>query len=148
MGSEVVEVFAKAAVRVDDAIGEAGDIDTAVITLKFANGCLGMIDNSRQAVYGYDQRLEIFGSKGMLKNENNYPNTQQFFDKKGSHLGLPHNFFMSRYTESYCNEMVAFIEAIKQNKSLPVDVQDALMATKIALAANESLKKNRPIKVT
>ncbi|MFK7978516.1 MAG: inositol 2-dehydrogenase [Saprospiraceae bacterium] len=147
VNSEVVEVFAKAAVRVDKAIGEVGDIDTAVITLKFANGCLAVIDNSRQAVYGYDQRLEIFGSKGMSKIDNNYADTQQFFNKKGSHKGLPYNFFMTRYTESYCKEMQAFIHAIKNNEPIIGGVYDALMATKIAIAANESVRKNKPIKI-
>jgi len=148
VGSEVEEVFAKAAVRVDKAIGKVGDIDTAVITLKFANGCLGVIDNSRQAVYGYDQRLEVFGSKGMSKIENNYADTQQFFDKKGSHKGLPYNFFMDRYTESYCREMIAFVDAVKNNQPILGNVQDALMATKIAIAANESVRKNKVIRLS
>lgn len=147
VGSEVVEVFAKAAVRVDKAIGEAGDIDTAMITLKFANGCLASIDNSRQAVYGYDQRLEIFGSKGMSKIENRYADTQQIYDKKGSYRGLPYNFFMDRYTESYCNEMKAFIDSVQQDKPVIGGVYDALMATKIAIAANKSLVKNKPVKI-
>jgi len=145
--SEVVEVFAKAAVSVDKAIGKAGDIDTAIITLKFANGCLAVIDNSRQAVYGYDQRLEVLGSKGMSKIENNYADTQQFFDKTGSHQGLPYNFFMDRYTASYANEMTAFIDAIKNNDPIPITIEDALMATKIAVAANKSVQKNKPIKI-
>ena len=145
VGSEVVEVFAKAAVRVDKAIGKAGDIDTAVITLKFANGCLASIDNSRQAVYGYDQRLEIFGSKGMRKIDNTYPTTLQQFDKKGSHRSLPYNFFMDRYTESYCNELRAFIDSVQQDKRVIGGVYDALMATKIAIAANESVRKNKPV---
>ena len=147
VGSEVIEVFAKAAVRVDEAIGEAGDIDTAVITLKFENGCLAVIDNSRKAVYGYDQRLEIFGSKGMSKIGNTYADTQQFYDKKGTHRGLPFNFFMDRYTESYCNEMRAFIASVKNNKPILGTVEDALKATKIAIAANESVRTNKAIKV-
>ena len=146
--SEVVEVFAKAAVRVDKAIGKAGDVDTAIITLKFTNGCLAVIDNSRQAVYGYDQRLEIFGSKGMRKVENNYPTTLEAFDKNGSHRGLPYNFFMDRYTDSYCNEMRAFIDSIQNNKPIIGGVNDALAATKIAIAANESVRKNKPIRLT
>ncbi len=69
-GSEVVEVFANGAVLVDEEIGKAGDVDTAIVTLKFANGAIGVIDNSRQAVYGYDQRAEVFGSKGCIDVEN------------------------------------------------------------------------------
>ena len=147
VGSEVVEVFAKAAVRVDQAIAEVGDIDTAVITLTFENGCFAVIDNSRQAVYGYDQRLEIFGSKGKSQIENTYPDTQVFYDKDGSHQGLPYNFFMDRYTESYCNEMRAFIDAVQHGKDMPSGVQDALMATKIAIAANTSIRKNKPVRL-
>lgn len=145
--SEVVEVFAKGAVRVDEAIGEAGDIDTAIITLKFANGCLGVIDNSRKAVYGYDQRLEIFGSKGMSRIGNNYSNTEILFDEQGRHTGLPLHFFMQRYTEAYCEEMRTFIEAIKNKEDVPVSGEDALIATQIALAAQQSMKTNLPVKI-
>ena len=130
VGSEVEEVFAKAAVLVDKKIGTVGDIDTAIITLKFANGCLGVIDNSRAAVYGYDQRLEIFGSKGMSRVNNNYADNEVLYDERGTHKGLPLNFFMDRYTEAYCREMKDFIRAIRENKPISVDGKDALMATK------------------
>ena len=147
VGSEVVEVFAKGEVLVDKAIADAGDIDTAIITLKFENGCIGVIDNSRKAVYGYDQRAEIFGSKGMSSIGNNYPDTQILFDENGRHAALPLNFFMERYTEAYCNEMRDFVNAIKENKKVPVDYFDALMATKIAIAAKQSMEENRPIRI-
>jgi len=147
VGSEVVEVFAQAAVRVDEAIGKAGDIDTAVITLKFANGCLGVIDNSRKAVYGYDQRLEIFGSKGMSRMGNNYSDTEMLYDELGRHTGLPLHFFMQRYTEAYCEEIRAFVQSIKNNEPVPVSGEDALVATKIALAAQKSIETNLPVKV-
>ncbi len=77
-GSEVTEVYTKASVLVDPAIGKAGDVDTAIITLTFANGAIGVIDNSRKAVYGYDQRVEIFGSKGMACADNNYPENHRY----------------------------------------------------------------------
>lgn len=144
VGSEVEEVFAKGAVLVDNKIGEAGDIDTAVITLRFANGCLAVIDNSRQAVYGYDQRLEIFGSKGMSKIENNYSNTQTIYDAHGRQAAGALNFFMERYKESYFQEMKAFVDAVIENKAVPVSCEDALKATQIALAAKASLKLNKP----
>lgn len=147
VGSEVEEVFAQTAVRVDEAIGKAGDIDTAIITLKFKNGCLGVIDNSREAAYGYDQRLEIFGSKGMSRINNNYSDNQILYDKHGVHKGQPMHFFMDRYTDSYCEEMRAFIKAIKEHLPVPVNGQDALMATKIAIAANESAQLNRPVRL-
>lgn len=147
-GSEVTEVFAWADVRVDPAIGEAGDIDTAIINLKFENGLLGVIDNSRKAVYGYDQRVEIFGSGGMTRIGNNYPDTHIYYDHTGGHSALPLNFFMERYTEAYFNEMRDFILAIQENKPVPVDSHDALMATVIAMAGYKSLKTGRPVKLT
>ena len=145
VGSEVVEVYAKGVVLVDEKIGAAKDIDTAVITLKFANGCLGIIDNSRKAIYGYDQRLEIFGSKGMSRINNNYADNEILYNEHGTHTGLPLNFFMDRYTEAYCKEMNDFIIAIKENKPVPVNGDDALISTKIALAAAESIRRNEPV---
>lgn len=104
-GSEVKEVFAMANVLVDPEIGKAGDIDTAIISLTFENGALGVIDNSRKAVYGYDQRLEIFGSGGMANVDNNYPDNHSYYNGDGVHKTLPLNFFMDRYVEAYAREM-------------------------------------------
>jgi len=147
VGSEVVEVYAKAAVRVDKAIGDLDDVDTATIQLEFENGCLGQIDNSRQSGYGYDQRLEIFGSKGMTRIGNNYPNTTVLHNKEGRHAVNPLYFFMERYTEAYCEEIRAFVKSVVHNKPVEVSVEDALAATKIALACQESLKQHLPIKL-
>ena len=108
VGSEVTEVYAKSAVLVDEAIGKAGDVDTAIITLTFVNGAIGVIDNSRKAVYGYDQRVEIFGSKGMASADNNFPENHRYFAGDGVHSSLPLNFFMDRYREAYANEMKIF----------------------------------------
>ena len=145
VGSEVESVFAKGAVRVDKTIGEVGDIDTATIVLQFENGCLGLIDNSRKAAYGYDQRAEIFGSKGMSRINNNTIDNHMLYDEKGIHASVPLHFFMERYTESYCEEIRAFVKAIKENKPVLVGGKDALMATKIAMAANLSIQENRPL---
>ena len=145
VGSEVTEVYAKGAVLVNQSIGEAGDIDTALITLTFENGCIGIIDNSRKAVYGYDQRIEIFGSKGMSQTGNNYHDSQILTDKQGSHAALPLDFFMDRYTEAYFREMQVFLEVIEKNKLSPVGSKDALMATAIAIAAKKSIKENRTV---
>lgn len=145
VGSEVVEVFAKGSVLVDPAIGEEGDIDTAIITLRFANGCIGVIDNSRKAVYGYDQRLEIFGTKGMSKISNNYSDTAILHNESGTHTGPALNFFMERYKEAYYDEMRLFVDAVANNAAVPVSGEDALAATQIALAANQSLKENKPV---
>lgn len=147
VGSEVVEVYAKAAVRVDEAIREFGDVDTATIQLEFANGCLGQINNSRQSGYGYDQRLEIFGSKGMARIGNNYPTTTVVHNKDGRHSANPLYFFMERYTEAYCEEVRSFVKSVVNNVPVEVSVADALAATNIALACNASLQQNRPIKL-
>lgn len=146
-GSEVKEVYTKAAVLVDPEIGKAGDVDTAVITLSFENGAIGVIDNSRKAVYGYDQRVEIFGSKGMVCTDNNYPENHRYFSSDGVHGSLPLNFFMDRYLEAYANEMKIFCDAVINNLPLPVSGEDGLMSVAIALAAKKSHLENRPVKL-
>ncbi len=146
--SEVTEVFTKATVLVDPEIGKAGDVDTAIITLTFENGAIGVIDNSRKAVYGYDQRLEIFGSKGMVNVDNNYPENHRYYSADGVHKSLPLNFFMDRYTEAYANEMKAFCEALSSHSKLPVSGKDGLISVAIALAAKKSFKEDRPVKMT
>ena len=147
-GSEVVEVYTKATVLVDPAIGKAGDVDTAVITLTFSNGAIGVIDNSRKAVYGYDQRVEIFGSKGMLSADNNFPENHRYYGSDGVHGSLPLNFFMDRYLDAYANEMKIFCDAVINNLQLPVDGNDGLMSVAIALAAKKSHSEHRPVKLT
>ena len=148
VGSEVTEVYTKASVLVDPAIGEAGDVDTAIITLTFANGAMGVIDNSRKAVYGYDQRVEIFGSKGMLCADNNYPENHRYFAGDGVHGSLPLNFFMDRYLDAYANEMKIFCDAVVNDLSLPVSGDDGLKSVAIALAAKKSWQENRPVKLS
>ncbi|MDO8898432.1 MAG: inositol 2-dehydrogenase [Bacteroidales bacterium] len=147
-GSEVVEVYAKTAVLVDPAIGEAGDIDTAIVTLTFENGAIGVIDNSRKAVYGYDQRVEIFGSKGMVNADNNYPDNHVFYSDSGVHKSLPLNFFMDRYLDAFAIEMSAFCDSVLYDKETPVGGKDGLMSVAIALAAKISGKENRPVKIS
>src|SRR5690606_19293849 len=107
IGSLVKEIYATGGVRIDAAIGEAGDIDTAVVLLKFASGAIGVIENSRQAVYGYDQRVEVFGSGGSIRVDNNYPNTAILSGRERVQRDLPLNFFMERYVESYLEELRA-----------------------------------------
>ena len=145
VNSEVVEVFTKGEVLVDSRIGELGDIDTAVTVLKFENGALGVIDNSRKASYGYDQRVEIFGSKGMISVSNNKPDYHNYLDESGEHSSLPLNFFMDRYTESYYTEIKMFIDSVINGTTLPVSGVDGLKAVEIALAAKQSLQDNLPI---
>jgi myo-inositol 2-dehydrogenase/D-chiro-inositol 1-dehydrogenase len=148
MGSDVTEVYARATVLVDPVFEKAGDWDTAVVTLTFANGALGTIDNSRKAVYGYDQRAEVFGSEGMVAISNNTPDRHICLDRTGAHSSLPLNFFMDRYTESYCREMQAFVEAVQAHKPVPVTGHDGLMAVVIGLAAAKSARENRPVKLS
>lgn len=147
VGSEVEEVFAVAAVLVDEKIGKAGDVDTAIITLKFKNGALGVIDNSRKAVYGYDQRIEIFGSKGMVKIDNNTPDNHNFYSADGVQASLPLNFFMDRYTEAYANEIKEFCQAVLRDKPVSVGGEDGLLSVAIGIAAKKSLRESRPVKI-
>ena len=115
--------------------------------LTFENGAMGAIDNSRQAVYGYDQRVEVFGSEGMVTVKNDTPDSHIYLDKKGTHSSLPLNFFMQRYTESYLNEMRVFVDSIKNNTPPPATGKDGLAAVVIGLAAMKSVKENRPVKI-
>jgi myo-inositol 2-dehydrogenase/D-chiro-inositol 1-dehydrogenase len=145
IGSEVEQVYAACGVRVDPAIGEAGDVDTAVVTLQFADGTLGVIDNSRQAVYGYDQRVEVFGSGGVASADNAYPNTVMVSDAQRVHRDLPLNFFMERYTESYVNEMRAFVACIAEDTPPPVSGLDGRIPVVMGYAAKRSLEEGRPV---
>lgn len=146
-GSEVVEVFARGAVRIDPAIGEAGDVDTAVVTLTHANGCITAIDNSRQAVYGFDQRVEAFGSLGVSSSLNPPAHTGITITADGvSGPPLPW-FFLDRYVPTYVNEWRAFLQALTTGGPSPVGARDARMPLAIGLAAGRSLVEGRPVRV-
>lgn len=145
VGSEVVSVYAAGGVLVDPQIGEAGDIDTALITLHFANGAIGAIDNSRQAVYGYDQRVEVFGSKGIIAAENNTPYRTQLSNSYGIHTPKPLNFFMDRYIDSYIAEIQIFIDSVVNDVTPPVTGIDGRLSVVMGLAAQRSLKEKRPV---
>lgn len=147
MNSEIVEVNAIGAVLVDSAIGDAGDIDTAIISLKFANGALGVIDNSRRAAYGYDQRLEIFGDKGAALADNNRANTVEFSTAAHVSKEKPLYFFLERYTQAYINEVIEFANAIHENRPVSCTGYDGLQAQCIAEAAKKSLETGAPVKL-
>ncbi len=147
VNSEVVEVFAQGAVLIDSEIGEAGDIDTAVVTLKFENGALGVIDNSRQAVYGYDQRVEIFGDKGAATADNCRPTTVELSTSDHVVKDKPLYFFLERYSEAYIEEVKQFVHACMDNESVLCSGFDGLQAQRIAKAAQESFEKGVPVKV-
>ncbi|MDP2790477.1 MAG: inositol 2-dehydrogenase [Rectinemataceae bacterium] len=147
-GSEVVEVFAVGAVLVDPEIGKAGDIDTTIITLTFANGAIGVIDNSRKAAYGYDQRVEVFGSKGAVASENDAASTVKLSTEAGVTGEKPLYFFLERYKEAFISEMRIFLDAIAGNKPVPVTGEDGLQDLLVALAAKKSLMEKRPVKLS
>ncbi|WP_338551356.1 inositol 2-dehydrogenase [Paenibacillus sp. KS-LC4] len=146
-GSEVEEVFAQGNVLIDPVFAECDDLDTAIVTLRFQNGALGVIDNSRQAVYGYDQRVEVFGSKGSAAATNDHPNTAEISTAEGIVRDKPLHFFLERYNAAYVEETELFIEALLQNKKVMVDGNDALQAERIAKAAKLSVKLGRPVKL-
>ena len=147
IGSEVEEVYVAAGVMVDPAIGEAGDVDTAIITLRFENGVIGTIDNSRQAVYGYDQRVEVFGSGGMVTVSNKTPDSAVVNDGQGVHGPLPLYFFIERYVDSYIAEMQAFIECVRQDQTPPVVGIDGRIPVVMGYAARKSYEENRPVRL-
>lgn len=147
-GSEVVEVYALGAVRIDPAIGRAGDVDTAVVNLTFANGALGVIDNSRKATYGYDQRVEVFGSKGCAACSNDTPSSVLVSNEQGVQGDKPLYFFLERYRQAFIDEMKEFFGALVENRPTPVTGIDGLKPILIGLAAKRSLAERRPVLVS
>ena len=145
IGDEVVEVYAVGGVRVDPKIGEAGDIDTTVITLRFENGVIGTIDNSREAVYGYDQRVEVFGSKGMVTAANPPTDTVTFSGSEGTRAASPPYFFVERYKPAFLSELQAFFACIQEDTAPPVTGTDGRAPVVIGFAALKSLRENRPV---
>jgi myo-inositol 2-dehydrogenase/D-chiro-inositol 1-dehydrogenase len=148
VGAEVEEVYASGAVRVDPAIGEAGDLDTVLVVLKFANGAIGTIDNSRRAPYGYDQRVEALGSLGAIATDNNYANTTVISDSRSVRRDLPLHFFLERYTESFVTELKVFVDAVLRDQPVPVTGADARAPVVLGLAARKSFDEQRPVRVS
>jgi myo-inositol 2-dehydrogenase/D-chiro-inositol 1-dehydrogenase len=145
-GSEAEEIYTMGATLVDPEIGRAGDVDTCVVAMRLSNGALATIDNSRKAVYGYDQRVEILGTKGLLCNQNHAPDTVSRADGEGIHSPLPLNFFMQRYTDSYEAEIRSFIDCIIKDRSPAVTGEDGRRATVLGYAAKKSLEEKRPVR--
>ena len=146
-GSEVEEVFAYGAVLVDPAIGEAGDIDTAVISMKLANGAIAVIDNCRRASYGYDQRVEAFGSLGQVAISNDSESTAVVSDANGVHGEVPLNFFLERYMGAYVEEVSEFIDCVVNDKPVTVGLECGLQPVLIGIAAKKSLETGVPVKI-
>jgi myo-inositol 2-dehydrogenase/D-chiro-inositol 1-dehydrogenase len=147
IGSEVEEIYAAGSVLVDPRIGEAGDLDTAIITLRFKNGVIAAIDNSRQAVYGYDQRVEVFGSRGMVAVSNCTPDNVVYSNGEAVQTAKPLYFFLERYADSFLAEMKAFIESIQTDTAPPVAGADGRMTTVMGLAARNSYLEQRPVRL-
>lgn len=147
VGKEVEQVYAKGAVLTNPAIEKAGDIDTAVIILTYTDGTMAIIDNSREAAYGYDQRIEVFGSKGMVQANNNFHDTHQLYTSQGVKGALPLYFFLERYEQAYKVEMSDFVDCLVNGTVLPVTGNDGFQSLKIGLAALKSVQENRPVKL-
>ena len=147
LDEEPVEVFAAASCLVDPAIAAAGDVDTAVVTLKTARGALCQISNSRRAAYGYDQRIEVFGSGGMLRADNRFPTTVQRMDANGVATEKPVYFFLERYADAYRLELDHFLECIAEGRSPSPGADDGRRALVLADAATESARSGLPVRL-
>ena len=147
IGDEVEEIYTSAGVMVDPEIGKAGDLDTVLVVLRFRNGVIGTIDNSRKAVYGYDQRAEIFGSEGKIETENCYPNQAVVSGGKSVYRDLPLNFFMERYTESYAVELKSFTQSVLEGRQTLVTGIDGRIPVVMAMAARKSYDEHRPVRL-
>lgn len=145
---EVEEIYAIGSVLLTPKIVEFGDLDTTLVTLKFKNGAIGTIDNSRQAVYGYDQRLEILCTDGSAKVENEAETTVQMGDREGFHSARPPYFFIQRYAPCYIEEVRQFVECVCDDKPVPVTGCDGRMAVVLGLAAWKSHREQRPVKIS
>ena len=146
--SDVEELYVNSAVLVDPAIGEQGDVDTAIITMKMANGALAVIDNSRKAAYGYDQRAELFGSKGMVATSNDTVSSAVISNADGVTGEKPLFFFLERYMGSFSEEMRQFTEAVINDTEGRVGIHSGLQSVKIGLAARKSVEEHRPVKIS
>jgi myo-inositol 2-dehydrogenase/D-chiro-inositol 1-dehydrogenase len=146
--SEVTEVTAYGNVNIDPEYKKYNDVDTVAVMLKFENGAIGLIDNSRASHYGYDQRTEVHGDKGCVLAGNDLVDTTCISTEEGVLREKPVWFFLERYNNAFIAEAVSFVEAIRGNKNIPVDGKDGLMAVYIALAAGKSFRENRPVKLS
>ncbi|MBQ2627900.1 MAG: inositol 2-dehydrogenase [Eubacterium sp.] len=147
-GSEVTEVNAIGAVLTDPEYADYDDVDTAIITFKFENGALGVIDNCRTAPYGYDQRVEVHCEKGCVQDNNNLENMAFVSTGAGVSSAKPTWFFLERYNDAFVAEEKEFIDCIINDKPTPVNGNDGLQPVRIAIAAKKSLDEGRPVKMT
>jgi myo-inositol 2-dehydrogenase/D-chiro-inositol 1-dehydrogenase len=148
LGEDVTEVSAMASVLIDKAIGEAGDSDSVQVMLKTASGKMAVISNSRRATYGYDQRIEVHGSNGLVSAENQRPVSIEVASSLGYTRPPLHDFFMTRYTEAYAAEIAAFIAAVNSGTPAHPSGEDGLAALMLAEAALKSVKEGRTVRVS
>ena len=147
MGETPVSISASGSCLVDPEIGRAGDIDTAVVTLSYADGKLAVIKNSRRAAYGYDQRLELLGADGLLQAQNMLENTVVKSTGQGVISAKPTYFFIERYMPAYKAEWAAFVAAVQEGNDMPVSLQDGVQALAMAEAAQRSFDSSRPVRL-
>ncbi len=147
MGASPESVVAVGSSIVDPEIGAAGDVDTAVVTLRYADGRIAVIKNSRRAAYGYDQRVELLGSEGLLQAQNVLESTVVMSTASGVVSAKPEFFFLERYMRAYAAEWTAFVDAVLRGGDLPVTLQDGINALAVAEAAAISLKTGQPTKL-
>ena len=147
MGETPVSISASGACLVDPEIGRVGDIDTAVVTLSYADGKLAVIKNSRRAAYGYDQRLELLGADGLLQAQNMLENTVVKSTGQGVISAKPTYFFIERYMPAYKAEWAAFVAAVQEGNDMPVSLQDGVQALAMAEAAQRSFDSSRPVRL-
>jgi myo-inositol 2-dehydrogenase/D-chiro-inositol 1-dehydrogenase len=145
LGEEPTRIYATGSVLVDPAIGEAGDVDTASVTMNTKSGAIAIITNSRRATYGYDQRIEAFGEKGMLQAGNQIENTVKFAGAEGVMGAKPQFFFLERYADAYRLELTHFVQALQTGSKPATNENDGLAALRLADAAVESLKSGKPV---
>ena len=147
LGEEPVQVFATGAALVDPAIGAAGDVDTAAVVLTTASGKICQISNSRRATYGYDQRIEVHGAKGMLRAANVLENTVERAGETGFTQAPAQHFFLERYEAAYAREVAHFIDCVETGKAPSPSIHDGLRAQMLADAATESLQTGAPVRL-
>ena len=147
IGSEIEEIYATGTINIVPELAALGDLDTTLLIMRFQNGVLGMIDNSRKAVFGYDQRVEVFGSGGSAKTDNRYDNAVTISDGASIRRDPPYEFFMERYTESFAREMESFVRAVIDDGPVEVDGFDGRMPVVMGKAAFLSHEKGRPVRM-
>ena len=145
VGDEIEDIYATGSALIDPRIGRVGDIDTAVATLRFRGGTLGSIDNSRRAVYGYDQRVELMGSRGVVVVSNRPTVSASVTDASGLRCSLPPFFFVERYMDAYAAEIDAFVSCVETDTRPLVTGHDGRVAVAMGCAAARSLKQRRPV---